>query len=199
MNESTEIDALLEAISAERFNTYLIAAGHDPERALRLYLWNTQIGEAFHIPIQAVEVSLRNAVSFALASKYGTDWWNNKEFESRLDEERRADLIQVLRRISNRRLTVCTGQVIAGLSFGFWVGMLHRRYNPEIWSTHMRPAFPHLPKDRGRKSLAQQTGARNFAQSHLASRTGLQTQSVSGLCQRYDPAGMDQPSKDALD
>jgi hypothetical protein len=58
-----ETEALLRAISQDRFTTYLKAAGHDPERALALYLWNAQIGEAFHLPIQAVEVALRNSIN----------------------------------------------------------------------------------------------------------------------------------------
>ena len=61
-----QIAAILTAISPDRFRTYLIAAGHDQRRAFRLYLWNAQLGEAFHMPIQAVEVGLRNAINVAL-------------------------------------------------------------------------------------------------------------------------------------
>jgi hypothetical protein len=65
-----EIAAILVAISPDRFLTYLKASGHDVNRALRLYLWNARIGEGFHIPIQAVEVALRNSVNTALSNVY---------------------------------------------------------------------------------------------------------------------------------
>jgi hypothetical protein len=147
------VAAILLAISPDRFGTYLNAAGHDQDRALKLYLWNAQLGEAFHIPIQAVEVSLRNSINAGLTNTYGQDWWQNKDLEAILDEERRADLMQVLRRIRNRELDLNTGQVVAGLSFGFWVGILDGRYNPPIWGAQLRAAFPHFPKGRSRKSL----------------------------------------------
>ena len=44
-----QIRAIRATISSSRFATYFKAAGHDEERALRLYLWNAQLGEAFHV------------------------------------------------------------------------------------------------------------------------------------------------------
>jgi hypothetical protein len=81
------------------------------------------------------------------------NWWRNGELEAILDEERRADLRVVLQRIRNRKLVLHTGQVVAGLSFGFWVGILDGRYNPPIWGNQLRVAFPDFPAGRGRKSL----------------------------------------------
>jgi hypothetical protein len=148
-----EIIAILTAISADRFNTYLTASGHNQERALKLYIWNARLGEAFHTPIQAVEVALRNSVNLALSNDYTPNWWECKNLFDILDEERKGDLTTVLRRIRNRELELCTGQVVAGLSFGFWVGILDGRYNPPIWGGQLRTAFPSFPPDRARKSL----------------------------------------------
>jgi hypothetical protein len=111
------------------------------------------LGEAFHIPIQAVEVGLRNCINIGLTNTFDQNWWQNKTLENILDEERRTDLLQVLRRIRNRKLDLNTGQVVAGLSFGFWVGMLDGRYNPPIWGAQLRTAFPYFPGGRNRKSL----------------------------------------------
>jgi hypothetical protein len=148
-----ETAAILNAISPDRFKTYLIAAGHDQARALRLYLWNARLGEAFHVPIQAVEVGLRNSINIALSNVYTPNWWECKNLFDLLDEERRGDLSIVLKRIRNRKLELYTGQVVAGLSFGFWVGILDGRYNPPIWGGQLRTAFPFFPPNRARKSL----------------------------------------------
>jgi hypothetical protein len=148
-----EIAAILTAISLDRFNTYLVAAGHDQDRALKLYLWNARLGEAFHTPIQAVEVALRNCVNLALSSVYTPNWWECENLFNILDDERKGDLTTVLRRIRNRELELYTGQVVAGLSFGFWVGILDGRYNPPIWGGQLRKAFPSFPAVRARKSL----------------------------------------------
>jgi hypothetical protein len=151
--DGDQIAAILTAISPDRFKTYLAAAGHRQERALKLYLWNAKLGEAFHMPIQAVEVALRNSINLALSKVFTPNWWECKNLLDLLDEERKADLARVLRRIRNRELELHTGQVVAGLSFGFWVGMLDGRYNPPIWSGQLRTAFPFLPADRARKNL----------------------------------------------
>lgn len=152
------IDQLKPVISEERLGTYLTAAGFDVDRALKLYVWNALVGEAFHLPIQAVEVSLRNRVSVAFADAFGPDWWKNDSFLAMLDEERGADIRLVRQRIRNRKLSPVTGQVVAGLSFGFWVGMLHKRYNPPLWGGRLRLAFPSLPTERSRASLAVAAG-----------------------------------------
>lgn len=161
------VASLTATISAERLSTYLIAAGHDPERALRLYMWNAQVGEAFHVPIQAVEVGLRNRINAALVAGFGADWWQEPNFLKIADDERRGDLDVVLRRIRNRKLPQATGQVVAGLSFGFWVGMLQGRYNPPIWGGLLRTTFPDLPPDRSRRSLAIAIGNIAFVRNRI--------------------------------
>ena len=153
-----ELRALYAVISKERMGTYLFASGHDEQRAARLYIWNALVGEAFHVPIQAVEVGLRNRINHALAAKYGGEWWNSQPFLDLIDGDRLGDLNLVRSRIKRRKQTLGTGQIVAGLSFGFWVGMLAKRYNPELWSAHLHSSFPHFPEDRGRKSLAMEAG-----------------------------------------
>lgn len=157
INQQT-LKALLAVLSPERFGTYLTAAGHDPERALRLYLWNAQLGEAFHLPIQAVDVGLRNRINDALLRVYGADWWNSQAFLKDADKERTDDLSLVCRRLQRRKLALTTGQIVASLSFGFWVGMLQARYNPPIWGGQLRAAFPFLPSHQNRGDLAQRAG-----------------------------------------
>ncbi len=159
-SKPTLIEALKLSISSDRLATYLTAAGFDEERALRLYLWNATIGEAFHLPIQAVEVGLRNCINSALCAEYGINWWQNSTFLSSLDHERKTDISMAQRRIENRDRVKnrghapSTSQIVATLSFGFWVGMLQKRFNPTIWTKYIREAFIYLPDNRDRAHLA---------------------------------------------
>jgi hypothetical protein len=150
---------IIQTLSIDRFGTYLTAANRDQDRALRLYIWNAQMGEAFHTPIQTVEVALRNGVNKALTAKFGADWWREPAFLRLIDRERQLDLQTVQKRINNRQLSMVTGQIVAGLSFGFWVGMLQPRYNPEIWGAHLRKSFPNLPATESRHSLFKTASA----------------------------------------
>jgi len=151
-----ELQAIHDILSTDRFTTYLMASGHNTERAMRLYAWNALVGETFHVPSQAVEVGLRNRINNALIARYGNDWWNNQNFINVLDPPRIADLNLVRTRIQARQLPMITGQIVAGLSFGFWAGMLQARYNPDIWSRHLHPSFPFLPPQIDRKKLSDE-------------------------------------------
>jgi Abi-like protein len=153
--DDDQLETITTTISKERMQTYMVSAGHDRSRAMQLYMWNAKLGEAFHIAIQALEVGLRNAVNLALSREYGEEWWSNQDYLNLLDHDREDDLKVVQRRIRNRQLPMTNGQVVAGLSFGFWVGMLQPRYNPAFWSKQIKFAFPNLPNDRSRKSIAK--------------------------------------------
>lgn len=76
--DSTE--AIKAALSVDRFTTYLNAAGGNEARAFALYLWNAKMGEAFHLPIQALEVCLRNSINRALCNRFGPRWWESEGY-----------------------------------------------------------------------------------------------------------------------
>lgn len=153
---------LSRTVSPERLGTYLTAAGFDQERALRLYLWNAQLGEAFYMVIQGVEIGLRNSVSAAFTVAYGADWWRNPRFLTAAGAGTGAELEAAKRRILNRGKAVSTPQIIASLSFGFWVHLLARRFNPGVWSAHFVRAFPQCPRRVGRQEVER--SARRIAE-----------------------------------
>lgn len=67
--------------------------------------------------------------------------------------ERARDIETALRRIRARGAALDTGQIVASLSFGFWAGLLRKRYNPAIWGGRLHKAFPHLPEAKTRADL----------------------------------------------
>lgn len=140
-------------LSPARIGTYMLAAGHDESRALALYLWNAQLGEAFHLPIQAVEIALRNRINCVLVRSFGVDWWREPAFQALAEKRQNDSINEVVTRIAKRGQSLVTGQIVAGLSFGFWVSMLDARYNPLVWSQHLSTGFPNLPAAQGREDL----------------------------------------------
>jgi hypothetical protein len=153
---------LLEpTLSPARMGTYMLAAGHDETRALALYQWNAQLGEAFHVPIQAVEVALRNRINAILIRCFGANWWQSAAFIKQADKRQNDQIAEAVSRIAKRHHAVVTGQVVAGLSFGFWVSMLDARYNARVWSHALETGFPDLPPNLTRANL--QKYARDIA------------------------------------
>lgn len=153
-NQEILIGSLHPTVSAERFGKYVRASNFDDELAMKLYLWNAQVGEAFHIPIQAAEVALRNKINAALVAQFGADWWDERAFLEIAQPFQVSDIQVATNRILNRQNPLCTGQIVASLSFGFWSGMMDGEYNIPIWSRHLRGSFPHLPARRERKHVA---------------------------------------------
>jgi hypothetical protein len=108
------------------------------------------MGEAFYRPLQSLEICLRNHLSGQLAARYGTNWFKNggPPFGQDLIDSinhAMADLSQ-----ANRQAT--PGAVIAELSFGFWVMVLSKRYDADLWRTTFTGVFR-----QGGSRMARQT------------------------------------------
>jgi hypothetical protein len=170
----TAIPGLWEAIgrtfSPARLQLYLNACGFKKDVALNLYLWNIRVSQSFYFPIQTLEISLRNTTHLILQELWESDWHLSLEFRKILTKERIGNLEEVKARIEKRSLPFTVDQVIATMSFSFWVFLLDRRYNPTIWSTHLRRAFPMLPrrKERQYDALNRVLALRNAISHHEA-------------------------------
>ena len=136
-------DALRTCISPERFQSYLDATGGDVEAALRLYVWNTAVSGAFYGPLQACEISLRNAVHDRLSQRYGVRWFENGAF---LDPGDVAMAAKAIDRINRLGKTPTPGRVISELGFAYWVGLTANYYDQTIWRTEL--AFLFHPRPR---------------------------------------------------
>lgn len=144
------------AISPERWRTYEIAAGHDQNRAHALYLWNASVGQSFHYPLQSVEVCMRNAIHRALVSAHGPNWCNDAACRAALQPRQDQEIAEAARRrLRLYKTAATTPQIVASLTFGFWIAMLKREYNPLIWSSHTALVFPHLPAGTNMRAVGK--------------------------------------------
>jgi hypothetical protein len=63
-------------LSRPRFAPYLAAAGGNVEAAIELEWWNLQVASAFVVPLNRLELALRNALHPRLAARFRrSDWW----------------------------------------------------------------------------------------------------------------------------
>ena len=58
----------------ERLDPYLKLSDNDKNKALELYILYTKINESLYIPLQNVEVAVRNSFYESIALKYGYNW-----------------------------------------------------------------------------------------------------------------------------
>jgi hypothetical protein len=139
-------------ISAIRISRYLVEAKGNHQRALRLYVWNAAICEAFYFPSQIVEVAIRNRLHHSLANKFGPDWYASSAFFSPLPNRLKNELEAAIRKCQRDhgpQLTI--NHIIAAMSLGFWCHILTSWFESQLWQDGLQEAFPHIPTDISRQ------------------------------------------------
>lgn len=131
-------------LSQPRFQTYLNAANNDPERALDLYKWNSDVAAAFSFPLHLAEVAMRNGVAQSIENAFGQAWPTNGAFHISLGKRGAGySPVSDLKRTTKNVGT--TGIVIAELSFVFWQDMFTSRHDNAIWNKYLATNFPNCP------------------------------------------------------
>ncbi len=149
VSQSCEVKQALESsLSTERLEKYLSHAGGDFDQALFLYERNMRIASAFYIPLQCLEVCLRNKMHDELTRKYGVDWYVNGQ--PGFNREAVILISNVVHEIGKAKASVKPGAVVAELSFGFWVSILGRRYDATVWRAALTKAFQENGKNMKR-------------------------------------------------
>ncbi|MEV4072327.1 hypothetical protein ACGFJC_28430 [Nonomuraea fuscirosea] len=133
-------------ISVPRFAPYRDTSPSDSLIAWDLYQWNIDVSQAFYGPLHWLEISLRNAEHDRLRERYGREnWWIVAPLD-RTDAEKVAAARAQLRR--KGVAAPSADDIVAELSFGFWVSLLNRKYDRHLWVPALHAAFPHY---RGRR------------------------------------------------
>jgi Abi-like protein len=132
--------ALERSLSSDRLSTYLSATHENRESALRLYIWNVDVSGALYAPLQGLEVALRNALHDALSGSHSFAWYDTL---TKLLDDRTAEEIEKAKKIIIRRnVAVTPSNIVAELSFGVWVSLLHGSYHNSLWTPSLHKAFP---------------------------------------------------------
>ncbi len=139
------INELEGTISLDRLSTYLNAANGNKETALKLYLWNSEISAAFYLPLQGLEVALRNALHSVLASKYGNAHWYDR---APIDAYAQETVRKAKAEVQKSHGVVNAPHVVAELSFGFWLSLLGKQYHQTLWIPALGKVFSNAHKSR---------------------------------------------------
>src|SRR5207253_1732778 len=124
--------------------TYQALAPGNSELALKLYCWNIALSESLYGPVQSLEVVVRNALHERLTAAFGPTWYDSPacglagHLIGRVSDAKRS--------LTSHGKPHTPGRVIAELNFGFWLGMLTKRYDTQFWRPHLYHAFPNASK-----------------------------------------------------
>jgi hypothetical protein len=112
-----------------------------------LFILISEISAALWVHIIAFETTLRDFISEKLQRIYGViDWWLVPNLLSRSDLK---DIDYAIKRLNGRQLPISNENVVANLSFSFWVELLSKRYHQKIWMKLVKffPAYPGRRED----------------------------------------------------
>jgi len=118
----------LEAISLSRLSTYrsMFAPANDLE-LYGIYCWNESVANGFSTLLATVEITLRNGFHRELSKRFGppaggpnTHWYDYLDLSPRSVEK----IDEIRGHYRWRRFAPNPGDIISGLSFGFWKHLL---------------------------------------------------------------------------
>lgn len=162
--------ALQQALSSQRLQVYKLAAENDEDVALALHAWNAHLGAALFLPLQMVEVSLRNAIDVQLSAVFGHDWLvQESTAENLLDAYDKSKVEKAKRSLRRRNCDVNQSNLMAELSFGFWVALLGRGdgYHDRLWIPHLHKVFSQgLSREEVYRTLKHLQALRNRIAHH---------------------------------
>lgn len=134
MAEESLHPELEQALSFERFGRYLAWANGDRGRAIELYTLNSLISESLYIPLQALEVTLRNRVHAVMTESHGERWFHEKDFL--LGDRQSEQLATAIADIQRDKRDPTPGRVVAELTFSFWTAMFGTPYE-QLWRSSL--------------------------------------------------------------
>ncbi len=150
MQENSYISNIIQGISKDRLEKYLVESSGDNTKALALYELNTKLSEAFYTPIQGFEILLRNNIHKSLSENYGSDWLKSGKLP--LEFFQRDTISKTL---DKSKVVLTIPKLIAELNLGFWTSLFSRKYE-ELWRHNLRHIFKHTPTPLRRKEILKQ-------------------------------------------
>ncbi|NJL08797.1 MAG: Abi family protein [Methylacidiphilales bacterium] len=121
---------LEEALSTDRFASYLGWANGDRNRAIALYTLNVALSESLQAPLHMLEIALRNRIHHVMAAAHGEKWFDVAAYQANPVQ---ADMLAKARRnIADARKPETPGRLVAALTFGYWTAMVGREYE-DLW------------------------------------------------------------------
>jgi Abi-like protein len=170
---------LEHALSLERFARYLDWAGGDRERAIHLYTLNTRISESLYVPLQTLEVVLRNRIHTVMTGAYHERWFCDFLLAPRQPEQ----LSKAIQDITDQKKEATPGRIVAELTFGFWTSMIGTVYE-DLWQRTLH----RIGKRPDGKGLQRKDFSRPLAKVRLLRNRVAHHEPIikMNLCDRHD-------------
>ena len=152
--DEADIRDLEQALSLERFARYLAWADGGRQRAVELYTLNTQLSECLYIPLQMLEIALRNRIHVVMSAALHDHWYD--EPQCQLSSSQAEQVAKAKAELSYEGKQETPGRVVAALTFGYWTAFFNTAYE-DLWRRQLRRIVIRPPgKPLRRKDFSSQ-------------------------------------------
>lgn len=134
-----------DSISIERLKSYeILCPSCSSNEILGAYHWNLLMCQALYPFIHSAEVALRNGIHTATSNKFNDENW----FDFVVKDGKSKAILSDLKKELSRKKDYTSNDIIASLTFGFWVNLLKQKtyrdqFNPErLWPDLIPQVFP---------------------------------------------------------
>lgn len=146
------LEAIKLSLSEARLDGYKRYSGDTDFDCLLRYLWNSKLSESFYVPLQNLEVILRNRIHDSLTDHYGTEFWFDRH--GLLGGCQPKQVSQAKGKVPAREHGNA-GKIVAELNFGFWSALVVRRYSATLVPVLLGDCFKKVtPAYRNRAYVA---------------------------------------------
>src|SRR5215207_2644686 len=127
----TSLPGIRNVLSGPRLDAYRAGPSEDELDLLARYAWNMALGAALYMPLQLLEVALRNTLHAALMQHYGGNprWYPLRHaFQTTGSWDKAREAMQRVAKVTSLANRDAPGRVVAELDFGVWTSLLSSRY-----------------------------------------------------------------------
>jgi len=132
------LEAIKLGLSEARLNGYKRYSGDSDFDCLLRYLWNSKLSESFYVPLQNLEVVLRNRIHDSLTDHYKTKlWFDRPHLLGGYQPKQLGQARKKLKKVDRNN----ADKIVAELNFGFWSALANKRYSATLVPVMLRDCF----------------------------------------------------------
>lgn len=126
---------LVNLFSSNRLSSYKYDNKDTDSIALERYLYNIEVSKSLYPLLSILEISLRNRINQAIETVVRPNWLLNElDNQSILLTNEYKKLLDAKQKLLNKgHKNICTDDLIAELSLGFWIHLCTKRYKTALW------------------------------------------------------------------
>lgn len=108
---------------------------------LNEYIDNIQLSNKFYIPLSLVEIGLRNSLNRLYINKISENWLFDKDF---IKPQLQTKINISIKILKQQKKQITQNNLIAELSFGFWIMLLKKPYQEYLRYKDLKFIFPNI-------------------------------------------------------